>query len=73
MSALVPYMGERRASEISGALGAYRPIRVGPFPATCVVPACGAAHEARGLCHRHHMQWWRDTRRARLPRVVPLH
>lgn len=73
MSVLQPYMGERRTKEIVAALGVYRPIRIGPYPSTCTVAGCDAPHEGRGLCHRHHMQWWRDVRAGRPPRVVSLH
>lgn len=72
MSDLLPYMGERRSSEIRIALDRYRPIRVGWRERSCVVPGCGRDHDSRGLCHRHHMQWWRDVRQGRTPRVIPL-
>jgi len=66
---LLLYMGQRRASEISSALGAYLPIRLVVTRLACTAPGCGEPHDARGLCHRHHMQWWRDVRAGRVPRV----
>ena len=71
MSSLLPHMGQRRSGEIQTALDAYRPIRISQRQ-TCIVEGCGAAHDSRGLCHRHHMQWWRDMRRGRAPRVTAL-
>lgn len=71
MSSLLPYMGDRRSREIQDALDAYRPIREARREG-CVVEGCLSHHEARGLCHRHHMQWWRDVRRGRAPRVTAL-
>lgn len=71
MSALLPHMGERRSAEIRAALSAYRPVRLSKQDG-CSVPACDRPHDARGLCKRHHMQWWRDVRRGREPRVTPL-
>lgn len=72
MVMLLPHMGGRRSTEIRLALEAYAPIRITPAPTTCAVPKCDRPHEARGLCHRHHMQWWRDRRGGREPRVTPL-
>lgn len=51
--------------------GAYEPLRLSPQEG-CVVTGCAAPHDSRGLCHRHHTQWWRDVRAGREPRVTPL-
>jgi hypothetical protein len=71
MSALLPHMGERRSAEIRAALSSYRPIRLSRQN-VCSVSGCDQTHDARGLCKRHHMQWWRDVKRGREPRVKPL-
>lgn len=71
MNTLLPFMGRRRASEIASALAAYQPIRVARRSG-CTVPGCEQPHDSRGLCHRHHMQWWRDVRHGRVPRVAAL-
>ena len=57
--ALRPWMGERRGAAIDLALDSWTPTRLWPAPASCVVPACGKPHRARGLCHTHYMRWSR--------------
>jgi hypothetical protein len=71
MAALLHHMGQRRSAEIERALALYRPIRLSPR-VSCTVSGCDAPHDSRGLCHRHHMQWWRDVRAGRAPRVASL-
>lgn len=72
MKALRPWMGERRRGQIDRALAAYRPVRLSTPPPACVVAGCEADHRSRGLCHRHYMQWDRDRRAGREPRVKAL-
>lgn len=30
---------------------------------TCSVDGCDQATEARGLCHRHHVSWWKAQKK----------
>lgn len=71
MRELRPWMGLRRGRAIDNALASYRPIRLARRK-SCIVDGCAARHDSKGLCHRHHMQWWRDVRSGRKPRVTPL-
>jgi hypothetical protein len=72
MRSVLRWMGSRRASAISRALSAWRPIRVAPHRSSCIVQGCWRRHAARGLCNTHYMSWSRDRARGRVPRISPL-
>lgn len=72
MRTLRSSMGARRSHEIDIALEAYHPIRLTKAPDHCVVLDCGEPHRGRGLCHKHYMQWDRDRKAGKIPRVAPL-
>lgn len=72
MRTLRPFMGQRRREAIDAALSVYHPIQLHAVPDHCVVPGCDDIHRARGLCHKHYMNWSRDLARGSEPRVSGL-